>query len=249
MYAPQNRKAPIILDDYVVADPKAPEVVDPKELSPRKTPAWLKKHKKSSTTVYQRTGKTGPKDPRRYKRVPLKIEKLTKHTVQMEKGSLLRRSGVSFRSAAEESLIESRSKECTPGPSRKVHSTPAPSESNKYKRKAEKDRTAMENARRSTKQRIVEYSADESEDDDDKDSEWEIKRSEPIIGAVNEGMDVPSVRENSPRSVGGKRNKTQGEPATRKSTRQRRGVDKMGGGYDPPNRKKMKRLTRKKNKR
>ena len=147
----------------------------------------------------------------------------------MEKGSLLRRSGVSFRSAAEESLIESRREECTPGPSRNVHSTPAPSESNKYKRKAEKDRTAMENARRSTKQRIVEYSADESEDDDDEDSEWKIERSEPIIGAADEGKDVPSVRENSPRPVGGKRNENHCETAARKSTRQRHGVDKMGG--------------------
>ena len=156
---------------------------------------------------------------------------MTKHTVQMEKGSLLRRSGVSFRSAAEESLIRNRSEEFTPGPSRIVTSTPAPSDSNKYKRKAEKDRTAMENARKSTKQRIVEYSADESEnDDDDYDSEWEIGRREPTIGAANEGQDVPSVSVNSPRSVGGKRNKNQYETATRKSTRQRRGVGKMGGG-------------------
>ena len=129
VYAPQNRKAPIILDDDVVADPKAPEVVDPKELSTPKTPTWLKKHKTGFTTLYQRTEKTDPKDPRRYKRLPLKIEKLTKHVVQMEKASLLRRSGVSFRSAAEESLIESRSDECTPGPSRNVTSTPAPSDS------------------------------------------------------------------------------------------------------------------------
>ena len=169
--------------------------------------------------------------------MPLKIQKMTKHTVQMEKGSLLRRSGVSFRSAAEESLIGNRSEECTPGPSRNVTSTPAPSDSNKNKQKAEKDRTTMENARKSTNQRIVEYSADESEDDDDYDSEWEIGRREPTIGAANEGQDVPSVSVNSPRSVGGKRNKNQYETATRKSTRQRRGVDKMGGGvYDPPHR-------------
>ena len=230
VYAPQNRKTPIMLDDDAVADPKAPEVVDPKELRPPKTPTWLKKHTTSYTTVYQRTGKTDPKDPRRYKRLPLKIEKLTKHTVQMKKGSLLRRSGVSFRSAAEESLFENRNEECTPGPSRNVTNTPAPSESNKYKRKAEKDRTAMESARKSTKQRIVEYSADESEDDDDDDCEWEIGRRETIIDAANVGIYVPSVREKSPRSVGGKRNKNQGETATRKSTRQRRGVDKMGGG-------------------
>ena len=92
---------------------------------------------------------------------------------------------------------------------------------------AEKDRIAMENARRSTKQLIVEYSADESEEDED--SEWEIEQNEPIKGAANEGNDVPSVREKSPRSVGGKRNKNQCETATRKSTRQRRRVDKMGG--------------------
>ena len=57
---------------------------------------WLKRHKTSSTTAYQKTGKTDPKDPRRYKRLPLKIEKLTDHTVKMEKGSLLRRRGVFF---------------------------------------------------------------------------------------------------------------------------------------------------------
>ena len=69
--------------------------------------------------------------------------------------------------------------------------------------------------------------------------------------AANEGNDVPSARERSPRSVGGKRNKNQCETATRKSTRQRRGVHKMGGGggsYDPPNRTQM-RTTDKKKKR
>ena len=86
VFAPQNRKAPIMLDDDEVADPKAPEVLNPKELGPPKTPTWLKRHKASSTTVYQRTGKTDPKDPRRYKRLPLKIDKMTKHTVQMKKG-------------------------------------------------------------------------------------------------------------------------------------------------------------------
>ena len=50
------------------------------------------------------------------------------------------------------------------------------------------------------------------------------------------GESVPSGtdREISPRTVGGKRRK--GEAATRKSTRQRRGVDKNGGSYDPSNR-------------
>ena len=206
--APQNRKAPIILDDEVVADPNAQEVVDPKEIrSAPKAPTWLKKHKTSSTTVYHRTAKTDPKDPRRYKRLPLKIEKLTKHTVQMEKGSLLRRSGVSFRSAGEENLIEKRSDACSPGPSKRVHSTPGPSEPTKGKPRAEKDRVKMENARRSTKQRIVEYSADESEDDED--SEWEIERNEPVKITASEGDDVPSgtARERSPKTVGGKRKK------------------------------------------
>ena len=82
------------------------------------------RHRTSTTTVYQKTGKTDPKDPRRYKRLPLKIEKLTKHTVQMEKGSLLWRSGVSFRPAAEESRIENRSGACTPGPSSSSTSFP-----------------------------------------------------------------------------------------------------------------------------
>ena len=117
------------MDDEEVAetDPKAQEVADPKEVRPvPKAPAWLKRQKTSSTTVYQRTGKTDPKDPRRYKRLPLQIEKLTKQTVQMKKKrSLLRRSGVSFRSAAEESLIEDRSNACTPGPSKSEKSTRA----------------------------------------------------------------------------------------------------------------------------
>ena len=47
VYAPQNRKAPIMLDDDVLAGPKAPEVVDPKEISPPKAPTWLKRHKTS----------------------------------------------------------------------------------------------------------------------------------------------------------------------------------------------------------
>ena len=54
----------------------------------------------------------------------------------MEKGSLLRRSGVSFRSAAEESQIEDRSDACTPDPSKPLKSTPGPSEPTECKRKA-----------------------------------------------------------------------------------------------------------------
>ena len=116
-------------------DPKATEVVDPKapqELP--KAPELLNCHKTSTTTVFQKTGKTDPKDLRRYKRLPLKIEKLTKHTVQMKKGSLIRRSGVSFRSAAEENRIEKGMDASTPGPSKPT----------KHKRKAAKDQLEME---------------------------------------------------------------------------------------------------------
>ena len=148
----------------------------------------------------------------------------------MEKGSLLRRSGVSFRSMAEESLIENRSDACTPGLSRTVHSTPAPSEPTKCKRRAEKDWVEMENARRSTKQRIVEYSADESEDDED--SEWEIERNEPAKTTASEGDDVPSgtARERSPRTVGGKRKKARAKQ--RRENQQGRDAEltKWGGG-------------------
>ena len=77
------------------------------------------------------------------------------------------------------------------------------------------------------KHRIVEYSADESEDDED--SEWEIEKNETATITPSGGENVPSGtdKEISPKTVGGKRRK--GEAATRKSTRQRRGVDKMGG--------------------
>ena len=109
VHDPENRKTPRVLDehDLIETHPKATEIVDPKAAQELpEAPEWLKRHKTSTTTVYQKTRKTDPKDPRKYKRLPSKIEKLTKHMVQMEKGSSLRRSGVSFRSAAEESQIE-----------------------------------------------------------------------------------------------------------------------------------------------
>ena len=91
VYAPENRKTPRVLDEKDLietdADTKATKVMDPK--APRdllKAPECLKRQKTSTTTVYQKTWKTDPKDPRRYKRLPLKIVKLAKHTVQMEKG-------------------------------------------------------------------------------------------------------------------------------------------------------------------
>ena len=46
----------------------------------------------------------------------------------MEKGSLLRRSSVSFRSDAEENQITDMNVACAPGPSKYLKSTPGPSE-------------------------------------------------------------------------------------------------------------------------
>ena len=78
VYAPENRKTPRVLDEHDLiemdVDPKATEVVDPKAAQKiPKAPEWLKRHKTSTTTVYQKTEKTNPKDPRGYKRLPLKI--------------------------------------------------------------------------------------------------------------------------------------------------------------------------------
>ena len=69
----------------------------------------------------------------------------------MEKGSLLRRSGVSFRSAAEESRIVNRSDACTPGPSSSSTSTPGPSKPTKPKRKADKEQLEIKNQRKNRK--------------------------------------------------------------------------------------------------
>ena len=121
VYALENCKTPNDLDENELietdVDPKAKEA-DPKAHELPKAPEWLKRHKASTTTVYQRTGESDPKDPRRYERFPLKIEKLRKHTVQMKKGSLLRQSGSSIRSTAEESRIEKGTDANTPGPSK-----------------------------------------------------------------------------------------------------------------------------------
>ena len=148
VYAPEHRKTPRILDDEEIneTDQKVTEV----EARVSKPPGWLKRKRTSTTIVYQKSGKTDPKDPRRYKRLPLKIEKITDHAVKMEKGSLLRRSGVSFRSDAEENQITdmnlylkstpgpSEPAKSTPRPSEPVNSTPGPIEPTKFKRKADK---------------------------------------------------------------------------------------------------------------
>ena len=258
VYAPEQRKTPRILndDEIIDRDPKATERSDkvPKQLG------GLKRHMTSSTIVYQQTGKTDPKYPRRYKRLPLKIEKLTDHTVKMEKGALPRRSGVSFRTAAEESLIKDRNDACTPGPSKyrkstkgpieMGKSTPGPSEPEKstqgpsvptkFKRKADKEKSTMKQAIKAANARIVEYSADESEENDM--SDWTVEEDEAEKTAASKDVIEPSdtaatskdaiepsdtVVTRTPKTVEGNRKK--GAEGTRKSTRQRRGVDKMGG--------------------
>ena len=157
----------------------------------------------------------------------------------MKKGSLLMRSGVSFRSAAKESQIRDISDACTPGPSKYLKSTPGPSEPAKstpgpieptnFKKKADKEQIAMGKTKRSAKQRIVECSEAESEGDED--SDWTVEADEAAKTAASKGAIEPSEtdKERTPKTV--EENRKQGAlgaAGTRKSTRQRRGVDTMG---------------------
>ena len=86
VYALELRKMPRVLDEHELAEAEV-------ELTHPKAPEWLKRHKTStmteqtSTTVYERTGKTDPKDPRRYKQLTSTKEKLTPHTLQLNKGA------------------------------------------------------------------------------------------------------------------------------------------------------------------
>ena len=70
------------------------------------------------------------------------------------------------------------------------------------------------------KQRVVEYSEDESEEDED--SDWTVEADEAAKTAASGGAIEPSETDKE-------RTPKQGAAGTRKSTRQRRGVDKMGG--------------------
>ena len=230
VYAPENRKTPRVLDENNLietdVDSKVKEV-NPKAQELPKAREWLKRHKTSTTTVYQRTGKTDPNDPRRYKRLPLKIEKLTKHTVQKKKGSLLRRSGVSFRSAAEESRIEKGTNANTPGPSKPTEQKRQAEKSIGNQLEMKRAQTTSEN-RKTKKKRIVESSEDES--DEEEESEWAVVgREGEAEKTAASGANEPSGTDNTktPKTVGNKRKLS--EEATRRSTRQLRGVDKMGG--------------------
>ena len=86
----------------------------------------------------------------------------------------------------------------------------------------------MERARKTKKNRRVEYSEDES--DEDEESEWAVVgRAGEVEKTAASGANDPSGtdKEQTPKTVGNKRKL--GEEAMRRSTRQRRGVDKLGG--------------------
>ena len=159
VYAPENRKMPRILKEDEIAEAEV-------ELTHPKAPEWLKRHKKSTTTVHHCTRKTDPKNPRRYKRLSSKMEKLTPRTVQINKGSLLRRSGVSFRSATEESRVEKGNDANTPWPSK-------PRESKSNARHTEKGNSTMKRAqtdseeRKKKKRRVLERSEEESDEENE----------------------------------------------------------------------------------
>ena len=109
--------------------------------------------------------------------------------------------------------------------------TPGRSKPTEHKRQAEKskgDQLEMERARKTKKNRIVEYSEDES--DEDEESEWAVvgREGEAEKTAVSRANEPSGTdKEQTPKTVGNKRKLS--EEATRRSTRKRRGVNKMVG--------------------
>ena len=82
---------------------------------------------------------------------------------------------------------------------------------------------------RTEKQRKSEYESSEDESDDEEESDWAVVgREGEAEKTTASGADEPSGTDNAkiPKTVGNKRKLS--EEATRRSTRQRRGVDKMG---------------------
>ena len=145
----------------------------------------------------------------------------------MKKRSLLRRSGVSIRSAAEESRIEKGIDANTSGPSK-------PTEHKRQAEKSKGDQLEMEWAqtnsenRKTKKKRKIESRKDKS--DEEEESEWAVVgREGEAEKTAASGADEPSGTDNAktPKTVGNKSKLS--EEATRRLTRQRRGVDKMGG--------------------
>ena len=158
------RKTPRVLDEHELTEAEM-ELIHPK------APEWLKRYKTStmteqtSTTVYQRTKKTDPKDPRRYKRLTTTIEKLTPHTVKVNKGALLRRNRVSFRSAADEEKAKKGDEANNAGTSSHEGSKSA-WEREKAKAATKRASMAEEDLRRK-KRRVLESSGDEMDEEDE----------------------------------------------------------------------------------
>ncbi|XP_063713690.1 guanine nucleotide-binding protein subunit beta-like [Symsagittifera roscoffensis] len=149
-------------------DPKVIEMVDPKARELPKAPEWLIRHKTSTTTVYHKTGKTDPKNPRRSAAEENPIEKgtdanppgpskPTKHKRQAEKDQL------------EMERARKTKKNCIA----------------EYSEDEETER-----ARKTKKNRIVEYSEDES--DEDEESEWTV------VGRAGEAEKTAACGANEP---------------------------------------------------
>ena len=87
----------------------------------------------------------------------------------------------------------------------------------------------MEQARKSKKNRIFVHSEDESDEDEDSDRAVMGRTDEATKTLASGGESEPSGtdKEQTPKNVGNKRK--HGEEATRRSTQQRGGVDKMSG--------------------
>ena len=147
--------------------------------------------------------------------------------MQTKKGLLLRRSGVSFRSATEESQIEKGTDANNPGPSNPTERKNQAEKSKWDQLEMKRVQTNSEN-RKTKKKRIVESSKDEGAEEEE--SEWAVVgREGEAEKTAASGADEPSGTDNAktPKTVGNKRKLS--EEATRRSTRQRRGEDKMGG--------------------
>ena len=162
--------------------------------------------------------------------------------MQLDKGVLLRRSMVSFRSAADEKRIRKEDKTNTPGTSRSEGSKNA-GDTEKTKAATKRASLVEEDLRRK-KRRVLESSDDETDGEDETEREKqrqttvEVTESDKQAGETKNlsevenqasGSKKPAVSEGEggPKSVG-KRRKVS-EEATRRSTRARRGVDEMGG--------------------
>ena len=189
--------------------------------------------------VYQLAGKTDPKDPRRYKRLSSNLEKLTPHTVQINEGSLLRRSGISFRSAAEEIRAEKGNDPETPGPSKprepKVKALKKLRGTLKKRNQTMKWAQMDSEERKRKKRRLLESSDEESDEKNENENartnvrqEGKATRTTATKNQSSEANKPSGTAKAILRKTVGQKRKIS-EEVTRRSTRQRKGVDKMGG--------------------